>query len=86
MIHCEEILAIVNEYLDGELDKETSAKLDRHLAGCAACRTLIENLEHTIALYAQGHAVDVPPDACQHLTDLLRDRWATKFPTDRQAE
>lgn len=34
---CEEILEVLQSYLDGETDEETAKKVVGHLADCAAC-------------------------------------------------
>lgn len=36
-IRCEEVIAHLLTYLDGEIDAEKRAQIDRHLAECRAC-------------------------------------------------
>lgn len=42
----------LSPYLDGELDQAAAARLERHLAGCGACRTQGENLSFAARLIA----------------------------------
>jgi anti-sigma factor (TIGR02949 family) len=36
-IQCEEVIAHLLTYLDGEIDAEKRAQIDRHLAACRGC-------------------------------------------------
>ena len=36
--------AVLNELVDGELDTAAQAEIERHLAGCAACRATVDDL------------------------------------------
>ncbi|MFZ5438660.1 MAG: zf-HC2 domain-containing protein [Myxococcota bacterium] len=38
-LECFDVLAVLSDYLDGELDAGTRAKVEAHLAGCDACTT-----------------------------------------------
>ncbi len=54
----------LSEYLDGELPEETAARLEAHLATCAACREVLSGLRRVVAR-ARG-LEDRPP---------TRDLW-----------
>ena len=41
-IRCEEVVAHLLEYLDGELDAEKRAHIDRHLEECRGCYSRAE--------------------------------------------
>ena len=41
-IRCEEVIAHLLEYLDGELDAEKQAHIDRHLEECRGCYSRVE--------------------------------------------
>jgi RNA polymerase sigma-70 factor (ECF subfamily) len=49
--NCADLLAQLNAYVDGELQAELCHELERHLAGCTDCQTVIDTLAHTINLY-----------------------------------
>lgn len=36
-IRCTEVLAVLSDYLDGDLDPVTRARVEAHVAGCDGC-------------------------------------------------
>lgn len=68
---CKEMLASLSGYLDGELDPQVCAEIDRHMAECGDCRVVVDTLRKTVILYRQhGHA-DLPDDARARLYAVL---------------
>jgi anti-sigma factor RsiW len=65
---CQEVFSELDAYLTGELDGATSAEVERHLEGCAACRMELELLRKENALYREyASAVAIPGDAPDRL-------------------
>jgi hypothetical protein len=50
----------LSAYIDGELDAGERARLERHLAGCTACRGELEELRRTVQLLRMVPAVAPP--------------------------
>lgn len=61
-MNCNAAIAYMHDYLDGELPREQSAELQRHLAECAECRKRLESLEKTDALLRSGPKPAPAPD------------------------
>lgn len=61
MSGCDEALEHVDEYLAGTLDGPTTAGLEAHLAGCAECRTIVEDARFLQPLVAAMHREVEPP-------------------------
>lgn len=58
---CPDILARYSEREAGELDAQRCAEIERHLAGCTACRGACEALRQTLVLCREvGADVEVP--------------------------
>jgi anti-sigma factor RsiW len=57
---CEEVDDLLSQYLDGELEDRPAARVEVHLATCAGCARLAEELAATIAalhgLHRDAHA------------------------------
>jgi anti-sigma factor RsiW len=82
---CEELLAALNEYVDGQQKSALCQALQEHLAQCNPCQVVVDNIRQTITLYRCGEVVPLPAELHEHLRDLLRERWAARFPPDQAA-
>jgi anti-sigma factor RsiW len=70
--NCRLLLASLSEYVDGTLEKELCAEIERHLAGCEDCRIVVDSLNKTIYLYhATAAQVSIPDDVRQRLYSRL---------------
>ncbi len=72
---CQDILKMLNEYVEGELDPAVCQELERHLAGCDPCKVVIDNIRKTISLYKNDQVYELPADFRQRLHAALRDKW-----------
>lgn len=59
---CRNILAQLNDYLDGELAESLCRELEHHLAECPDCRTVFDTLSRTMYIYRslRDEPVDLP--------------------------
>ena len=53
-MECEELLMMLNEYVDGTVDPAICGELERHMAGCNPCQVVVDNIRQTITLYGNG--------------------------------
>ena len=72
---CEELLAALNEYVDGTIEPGICDAFEQHLKGCNPCQVVIDNIRKTITLYKDGKPYDLPVEFRQRLHDALRERW-----------
>jgi predicted anti-sigma-YlaC factor YlaD len=78
-MNCEEILAAMNEYVDGQRGSAICAALEEHLAHCNPCQIVVDNIRQTITLYKSGEPFEMPTELQDRLRGLLRDRWRVRF-------
>jgi anti-sigma factor RsiW len=45
---CREVRAQMSDYLDGELEPDAVATVERHVRWCPNCRRMLENLRRTV--------------------------------------
>ena len=76
---CEEMLAALNDYVDGERLSAVCEKFAEHLAGCNPCQVVVDNIRQTISLYQDGEPYPVPAEFQQQLKECLQQRWEAKF-------
>jgi len=83
LMKCEELLAILNEYVDGTVDPAICEEFEKHLAGCNPCQVVVDNIRKTITLYKNGEPYDLPLEFRQRLHDFLRERFKQAHPPTR---
>jgi anti-sigma factor RsiW len=77
---CEELLAILNEYVDGTANPAICEEFEKHLAGCNPCQIVVDNIRKTITLYKNGKPYELPVEFRDRLHDLLRRRFKQSHP------
>jgi anti-sigma factor RsiW len=75
---CEELLAMLNEYVDGTVDPAICGEFERHIAGCNPCQVVVDNVRKTITLYKAGQHYNLPVRFRRRLHDALREKWMEK--------
>ena len=75
---CSDHLSALSDNIDGALDPELCAELERHIAECGDCRIVVDTLRKTISLYRNYGHEDVPEDAKARLYAVLQLRYDTK--------
>ena len=68
---CRHLLDELSDYLDGTASAEMCAQIQRHLAGCADCRVVVDTLRRTIQLYHASPRPDLPAAARERLYKSL---------------
>ena len=69
---CEQVIALLSDYLDGGLLPGRTADLARHLEGCAACGGFFESLRTTRAAVARLRCDQIPDELHDRLRAFLR--------------
>ena len=46
---CREVRAQMSDYLDGDLDRQAAASVERHTRWCPNCGRMLRNLRRTVA-------------------------------------
>ncbi len=72
---CAELLAALNEDVEGTVDPAICAKFEKHLAGCNPCQVVVDNIRQTITLYKEGKPYELPAGFHQRLHSMLGQRW-----------
>jgi RNA polymerase sigma-70 factor (ECF subfamily) len=75
---CDELLALLSDYVDGDIPPGACADLEKHLAGCDPCQVVVDNIRKTITLYKAGEPYELPPEFQQRLHKLLEQQWDRK--------
>ena len=77
---CEQLLAMLNEYVEGTVDLAICEEFEKHLAGCNPCKVVVDNVRKTITLYKEGRPYGLPAGFRTRLHAALRRRWKETHP------
>lgn len=75
---CEELLAMLNEYVDGAIDPGICEEFEKHMAGCNPCQVVVDNIRKTITIYKEGQPCELPIEFRERLHTTLREKWKEK--------
>ncbi len=75
---CHELLAWLNDYVDGGIDPAICREFEQHLAGRNPCQMLVDNIRKTITLYKEGEPYELPVQFRERLNSALRAKWKEK--------
>ncbi len=78
---CEDLLKILNEFVDGTADPAICAEFEQHMAGCNPCQVVVDNIRKTITLYRAGQPYELPAGFRERLHNALRERWKASHPS-----
>jgi len=77
---CEELLKMLNEYVDGTVDPAICEEFEQHMAGCNPCQVVVDNIRKTITLYKNGQPYEIPFQVRERLHKALRNKWKEEHP------
>lgn len=76
---CEEYIGGLADYIDGEIDPDLCAEIERHIGQCRNCRIMVDTMRQTVKLCRDGKQEPLPAELEGRLNDLLKARWDKKF-------
>ena len=76
---CDQLLAMLNDYVDGGVDPAICEEFEQHLSGCNPCQVVVDNIRKTITLYKGGQSYELPARFREQLHGMLLERWKQKF-------
>ena len=82
-LRCQEIVEIVTDYLDGELDAETTTALESHLELCPGCERYLEQIRETVATLGEVSSDNLSTETQAGLLDAFR---AFRHPASDRAD
>jgi uncharacterized protein (DUF2267 family) len=78
---CEELLQMLNDYVDGEIDPSLCEEFRDEVEACNPCRVVIDTIRKTVTLYREeAGEVELPIAFHDKLHAVLRERWRRDHP------
>ncbi len=78
-LSCQEVVELVNSYLEGALSEPEEVRFEEHLAMCDGCAAYLDQMRRTIDLAGKLDPESIDLEACDRLVHAFRD-WKTEHP------
>ena len=72
-LSCKEVVAIVNDYLDGAMSPHDRERFDEHVSNCDGCTNYLDQMRETIRLTGMLSEDQVPVAQRERLRQAFRD-------------
>ena len=72
---CEEVVALLTDYLEEALADEERRRVEEHLATCDGCTAYLETLRETMRLTGMLTEEQIPDEQRRRLLEAFRD-WS----------
>jgi anti-sigma factor RsiW len=77
---CADYLQELNDYLDGQLDPQLCAEIEKQVGECTNCKLMFDSLKMTIKLCREsGQCEELPAEFAERLNQAVKDHWVRKF-------
>jgi len=74
MISCQDFMAELGNYLDGDLAAEVRRRLEQHLAHCKICTVIYDSARKTVRIVTDSESFDLPDEALQPIVEKIMGR------------
>jgi anti-sigma factor RsiW len=69
---CQQVVELVNDYLEGVLSRRDRKRFERHLRACPNCTAYLEQMRVTVATVGRITPDDLSPEAREEFIGLFR--------------
>ncbi len=70
---CQDVVTMFSRRLEGEIDGNACAELEKHLETCGACRGRCDTLRATLGACKAAGRTEVPPEVARSVREALRE-------------
>jgi len=75
-IECKHVWEYISAYIDGDVDAELRAEIDRHLETCEICSAVLDSTRNVVILVADNRVFELPAGFSSRLHDRLEKELA----------
>ena len=73
-MRCEDLVGIINDYLEGEMRPEFRAEFERHLGDCSSCLAFLETYRKTKELTGEVACDEIPDEVRRRIKNFLKGK------------
>ena len=66
-IDCKHVWQHISAYIDGDVDAELRAEIDRHLEHCEICSAVLDSTRNVVVLMADERVFEIPAGYSERL-------------------
>ena len=70
-IDCKHVWEHISAYIDGEVDTQLRADIDKHLETCEICSAVLDSTRNVVVLVADNRVFELPAGFSQRLHERL---------------
>jgi anti-sigma factor RsiW len=71
---CKQVTSLIMDYLNGELDPETTLAFEKHLNGCSDCVAFLNTYEKTTEATRSLRHEDIPAEVEKRVRQFLQEQ------------
>ena len=71
MITCEQLMAELGDYLEGQSAVEVREQLEFHLSRCRVCRVIYDSTCKTVKIVTEAGSFDLPQEVSEAVTSKI---------------
>ena len=79
-LNCKHVWSYISEYLDGSVDDELRARIERHLEHCEVCSAILDSTRNILYLTADDRTFALPVGCSDRLHARLEEEFALGTP------
>jgi anti-sigma factor RsiW len=77
-LKCKDVIKELSNYLDGEVDPNLVAEIERHIAHCEDCRLVVDTTRKTVQIFCNSEPLPLESDVRDRLHKALESRLRTR--------
>ena len=80
MFSCEDVRAVLGDYIDGDVSPDIRRELETHLAECRTCQVLYDTTRKTLRIVTDAGSFEVPEAISERLITRIMSALTTSPP------
>jgi hypothetical protein len=73
-ISCFEVWREVSNFIDGEVDAELRARMEKHFKECTHCKAILDGTRNVVKLVGDGVEYEMPPGFSSRLQEKIKNK------------
>lgn len=78
MLKCDDVIAELSSFLDGDVEAEVRHHVEHHLKDCTTCTAIYDSARKTLKIVTDSATFEVPTDLTTRIMARLRSKDSGK--------